>query len=127
MANIVIASVAFWANAKLILVGDCGKPEVVEFKARFKRLKTSERKTLEASLHEKTVSDAEFLDTVLVDWDLKDRQGNNVTYTENARAEMVEDWDGLEAALVTSYFENARLSREAAAIAKNSEAPSATT
>ena len=51
--SVVLASVAFWASAQLILVGDLGKPEVVDFKARFKRLKTSERKQLEADLADK--------------------------------------------------------------------------
>ena len=43
------------------------------------------------------------------------------------RAELVEDWDGFEAALVEAYFENGRKAREAAEVAKNSEPPSATT
>ncbi|MEO8120464.1 MAG: hypothetical protein ABI606_14250 [Rhodoferax sp.] len=124
---VVLASVAFWAAAKLTLVGDLGKPYVVEFKTRFKRLKTSERKQLEEDLKDKKISDKEFLDRLLMDWELKDARGTAVIHSEAVRAELVEDWDGLEAALVTSYFENARLAREAVEIAKNSEAPSATT
>jgi hypothetical protein len=125
--SVVLASVAFWASAQLILVGDLGKPEIVEFKARFKRLKTSERKQLEADLADKKISDKEFLDRLLVDWDLKDKAGNSVPYTERQREELVEDWDGFEAALVQAYFENGRKAREAAEVAKNSELPSATT
>lgn len=125
--SVVLASVAFWAGAQLILVGDLGKPEVVDFKARFKRLKTSERKQLEADLADKKITDKEFLDRLLVDWDLKDKSGNAVIYSEKQREELVEDWDGFEAALVQAYFDNGRKAREAAEVAKNSELPSATT
>lgn len=125
--SVVLASVAFWAGAQLILVGDLGKPEIVDFKARFKRLKTSERKQLEADLADKKISDKEFLDRLLVDWELKDKSGNAVIYSERQREELVEDWDGFEAALVQAYFENGRKAREAAEVAKNSELPSATT
>lgn len=125
--SVVLASVAFWAAGQLILVGDLGKPEIVDFKARFKRLKTSERKQLEADLTDKKITDKEFLDRVLVDWDLKDKAGSTVIYSEKQREELVEDWDGFEAALVQAYFENGRKAREAAEVAKNSELPSATT
>ena len=125
--SVVLASVAFWASAQLILVGDLGKPEVVDFKARFKRLKTSERKQLEADLADKKITDKEFLDRLLVDWDLKDKSGTAVIYSEKQREELVEDWDGFEAALVQAYFDNGRKAREAAEVAKNSELPSATT
>ena len=124
---VVLASVAFWAGAQLILVGDLGKPEIVDFKARFKRLKTSERKQLEAGLADKTITDKEFLDRLLVDWELKDKAGNSVPYTEQQRAELVEDWDGFEATLAEAYFDNGRKAREAAEVAKNSEPPFATT
>ena len=125
--SVVLASVAFWAGAQLILVGDLGKPEIVDFKARFKRLRTSERKQLESDLADKKITDKEFLDRLLVDWDLKDKSGTAVIYSEKQREELVEDWDGFEAALVQAYFDNGRKAREAAEVAKNSELPSATT
>jgi primosomal protein N'' len=125
--SVVLASVAFWAAGQLILVGDLGKPEIVDFKARFKRLKTSERKQLESDLAEKKITDKEFLDRLLVDWDLKDKTGTAVIHSEKQREELVEDWDGFEAALVQAYFENGRKAREAAEVAKNFELPSATT
>ena len=125
--SVVLASVAFWAAARLTLVGDLGNPEIVNFKARFKRLKTSERKQLEAELAAKKITDKEFLDRLLVDWELKDKAGNSVPYTEQQRAELVEDWDGFEAALAEAYFDNGRKAREAVEVAKNSEPPSATT
>ena len=76
---------------------------------------------------DKKITDKEFLDRLLVDWDLKDKSGNAVIYSERQREELVEDWDGFEAALVQAYFENGRKAREAAEVAKNSELPSATT
>ncbi|MBX9831977.1 MAG: hypothetical protein K2X78_02910 [Burkholderiaceae bacterium] len=125
--SVVLASVAFWANAQLALAGDLGAPEIVKFKARFKRLKTSERKQLDADLEAQKINDKEFLDRVLVDWELKDKAGEPVIYTERQREELVEDWDGLEEALVQAYFEHMRKVREALEVAKNSELPSATT
>lgn len=44
--TVVLASVAFWAPFTLALPGDDGKPELVEGRARFKRLKTSESRAL---------------------------------------------------------------------------------
>lgn len=124
--TVVLASIAYWAPVTLNLVGDDGKPEVVPFRARFKRLKTSERKQLDQELMGKTLTDEQFLDKLLLDWDIKDKTGTPVIYSKQVRAELVEDWDGLETALVTAWFTNARKSNETAAVAKNSEAPSAT-
>lgn len=125
--SVVLASVAFWANAQLALAGDLGAPEIVDFKVRFKRLKTSERKQLDEDLAAKKIDDKEFLDRVLVDWDLKDKAGEPVIYTERQREELVEDWDGFEEALVKAYFNHMHKVREALEVAKNSELPSATT
>lgn len=124
--TVVLASVAYWAHVEVPFVGDEGKPEVLKFRARYKRLKTSERKKLDEELKSPGIPDSEFLDRLLVDWDLKDKAGATVIYTPTVRAEVVEDWDGLEAALVTAFFVNARKSHEAAVAAKNSEALSAT-
>lgn len=124
--TVVLASVAYWAPVTLNLVGDDGKPEVVPFRARFKRLKTSERKQLDQELMGKTLTDEQFLDRLLLDWDIKDKTGAPVTYSRQVRTELVEDWDGLELALVTAWFDNIRKSNETAAVAKNSGAPSAT-
>lgn len=48
--TVVLASVAFWAPITYRLIGDDGKPEVVEGRARYKRLKTSERRALDRRL-----------------------------------------------------------------------------
>ena len=124
---VVLASVAYWAPVIFNLVGDDGKPEVIRFRARFKRLKTSQRKQLDQDMADKSITDEEFLNRVLVDWDLKDKTGASVIYSPATRAEQVEDWDGLEGALVTAWFTNAQECTKAATAAKNSGAPSATT
>ncbi|WOI46969.1 hypothetical protein [Acidovorax sp. BLS4] len=125
--TIVLASAAYWAPARYTLVGDDAKPCHVDFRVRFKRLKRSERQALEDQLTKKEIDDKVFLDRVLTDWELKDVRGQAVPYTEATRADLVEDWDGFEVALVQAFFDAGRKSREAAEIEKNSAAPSATT
>lgn len=120
----VIASVAIWAAVTLKLVGDEGTPEVIKFRARYRRLKTSERKAFVQKLMDKELTDADVLKLLLVDWDLKDKQGNAIAYTEATLAEMVEAWDGMEQALVTAWFDNNSANGKASE--KNSEAPSST-
>ena len=157
---VVLASAAFWAPVSYKLVGDDGEPSIVSFRARYKRLKTTERKELDrrlaagrmderarerlkaqlqlshltaddreeikAQLEATPADDKDFLDAVLVDWELTDLTRNRIPYTLATRAEVVEEWDGIEAALVTAYFDAGRKARQATEIAKNSEAPSAT-
>ena len=47
---VVLASAAFWAPVSYKLVGDDGEPSIVSFRARYKRLKTSERRALDRRL-----------------------------------------------------------------------------
>lgn len=162
---VILATIAFWASVTYQLPGDMGKPEKLDYKGRYKRLKTSERRRMQARLQAHRLSDdevlerlradkkleghwaeqlaaaesptsraalaqayrladSEFLDLVLVDWEIKDAQGAFVPHTPATRAELFEDWDGLEAAFVRGYFD-AFNSEEAGA--KNSAPPSATT
>jgi len=122
--SVVLASIAFWANGRLEITGDFGKAETIEFKARFKRLKSSERKSLTDRLLAGTITDTELLDLVLIDWELKSATGDFVAYTPANRSEVFEDWAGLEAQFVRTYFD--AISGKAAA-EKNSVAPSDTT
>jgi len=160
--TVVLASVAFWAPVTLQLIGDDGKPEVIQCRARYKRLKTTERKALdrriratrllpdvraairaklddpasgftareradvEADLAAVPISDAEFLAEVLVDWDLKDKGGEVIHFTAAAKAEVCEDWDGFEAALVRGYTDAQKAAANPKEQEKNSEAPSGT-
>ena len=48
--TVVLASVAFWAPVTNRLLGDDGQPETVQGRARYKRLKTSERRALDRRL-----------------------------------------------------------------------------
>lgn len=86
----------------------------------------SEKEELQLLLSAVPITDAELLNDLLVDWDLKDREGGFIPYTLAVREEQEEALDGLEAAIVTGYFEARREAVSPEAIAKNSEAPSAT-
>ncbi|MEG2047389.1 MAG: hypothetical protein RR100_11125 [Comamonas sp.] len=75
----------------------------------------------------KTMTDAEMLNDVLVDWDLHDHQGEFVPYTHATRTELEEDLDGLEGSLVKAYFDAINKPVTAEDVEKNSEAQSVTT
>jgi plasmid replication initiation protein len=146
----VIASTAYWAPVKFRFAGDNGVPETLEFRARFKRLKKSERIQLFARLEAsrqralagagqialteeqdkalpESITDAQFLDLLLIDWDLKDVNGAAIPYTSAVRAEQVEESAGLEGALVSAWFMADAAVNSAMGTEKNSAAPSATT
>ncbi|WP_087864670.1 hypothetical protein [Comamonas thiooxydans] len=153
---VILASVAFWTSVTFARVGDDDKPEVLKFRARFKRLKKSERVALnhrvaamgmtaevrqsiqkliddpatdahqrdfwKARLDAKTMTDAELLNEVLVDWELRDSKDQFVAYTPAARAELEEDLDGIETSLVKAYFDAVNKPVTAEEVEKNSEA-----
>lgn len=159
--TVILASVAFWAPVTFARVGDDGQPEVLKFRARYKRLKKSERVALEhsvaawgmttevrdsiqklidnpatdarqrefwqARLAAKTMTDAELLNDLLVDWELTDHNGQFVAYTPATRAEQEELLDGLEGSLVKAYFDAINKPVTAEDVEKNSEAQSVTT
>lgn len=160
--TVVLASVAFWFPFTYRLIGDDGKPEEVKGRARFKRLKKSERQALdrriyansltpeirktlreqlaaqdcpfnkreraevEAGLAAETLTDAELLTELLVDWELKDRQGTPILYSPAAVAEACEEWDGLESDIVRGYNAARAAAFDPKAVEKNSEPPPAT-
>ncbi|WP_324622726.1 phage tail assembly chaperone [Delftia lacustris] len=160
---VILASCAFWAPVKFVIPGDDAKPEIINFKARFKRLSRKERKALERRVgansltaevrkiiserlgnpeHKHTakdreeiqlrveadpIDDDEFLREVLVDWDLKDKQGKVVVFSLAALEELADEWDGIEPALVNAYFDARRAATSPEAVQKNSDEPSATT
>ena len=73
----------------------------------------------------KPITDTELLDQVLLDWQgLADEAGSPVSYSPAERLAANEEWFGLEAAMVRSYFDNAFPNARTAA--KNSGAPRAT-
>lgn len=159
--TVILASIGFWTAVTFARVGDDGKPEVLKFRARFKRIKKSERVALDHRvaalgltaevrqsiqkmiddpatdshqrkfwtdrLAAKTMTDAELLNNVMIDWDLHDHIGAFVPYTAATRMELEEDLDGLEGCLVKTYFDAINQSVTAKEVEKNSEAQSATT
>lgn len=159
--TVVLSKVAFWAPVTFTRVGDDGKPETLNFRARYKHLKKSvrldldrrlqaihlnaevrkdlvqrmedpatpeyQRKEIRLMLDAKQITDAEFLNEVLCDWELTDSDGKFIPYTEAARAELEEELDGLEIALFRAYQKARQNAAAPAAVEKNSEQPSATT
>lgn len=161
--TVVLASAAFWAPVTYRLIGDAGQPETIKGRARYRRLKTSERRALDrriranrltpdlrasiqrqmdapdsaftarerteiaADLAAEPITDEQFLAEVLVDWDFKDQSGQSLPpYTIATRAEVCEDWDGFEAALVRGYTDAQAAALSPKETEKNSEAPSGT-
>lgn len=161
-AAVVLASVAFWVPFSYTIVGDDAKPETTKGRARFKRLKTSERialdarlaangmsaevrkvlrdrlddptnkmtrkvrAQLEANLAAEPIDHDEFLREMLVDLEIKDKRGESIPYSIAKVAEICEDWDGFDAALVASYFDARREALDPKAVEKNSGEPSGT-
>ena len=85
--------------------------------------KEKERKDLKAKLDAEPATDQDYLDALLVDWELKGKDGERIDYTPTIRAELIDAWDGLEEALVLGHVNAMHATREAV---KNSGAPSAT-
>ena len=159
--SVILASVAFWSPVTFARVGDDGKPEVLKFRTRFKRLRKSERialnhrvaamaitpevresiqKLIDAPgtdehqrkfwkdrLAAKPMTDAELLNDIAVDWDLRNLKGEFVAYTPAIRAELEEELDGVEGAMVKAYFDATNAPVTAEDVEKSSEAQSATT
>lgn len=143
--TVVLAPVAFWAPCILSLPGDDGQPVVVNYRARFKRLKRTERVELERRMHASRITyeaalrgetapaadvppitDAEIITMLMVDLDLTDKTGIRVIYTPSVVAELSEEWDGFEAATVMGYFNALKLQADPQMTAKNSGPQSAT-
>lgn len=84
------------------------------------------RAELRLKLEAKPMDDEEFLNLMILDWDLKGHDGKPIIYTPKERAEQEEKWDGLEEAMAAGYFKALKESVTPEAIAKNSAAQSAT-
>jgi len=98
--------------------------KVLEERVRDPKTRAKEKAHIEAQLAAEPISDGEYLDAVLVDWDLKDKDGMLIPFTPANRAEQIEALDGLEAALVWGYVNARRAAEQAAETAKNSGKPS---
>ncbi len=84
------------------------------------------RADLRLKLGAQPMDDEEFLNLMILDWDLKGPDGKPIVYTRQERADQEEKWDGLETAMVNGYFKAVKESVTPEAIAKNSGAQSAT-
>ena len=130
-----LAPETFLVKGKLTIPGEDGEPLVIEFAGRYKRLLRSERERLDKQLNKRAFealpadrrtpymteqlegplkkvkpfgTDAEFLDLLLVGWQLKDAAGEPIEFNPEHRAEVFEQVDGLESAFVGAYFEGRR-------------------
>lgn len=97
----------FSAPVVMRLPGDEGGVVEVKFSAVFRRLNKSENLSLQARLTAQTITDAEVLDLVLVDWTgLVDEADMPFVFNDGNRAAAVEEWPRFEASIVLSYFEH---------------------
>lgn len=150
MAVILTRNPAYWADGFYVIPDQPGKPIVIDFQLRFKHLRKPERKELDQRLEVNArryrerlqaiserkpdpgftpeILDKEVLDLVLVDWSgFQDEGGSPAIYTPAARAQLVDDFPGIEAAFVAAYLQSRDPDQKREAAAKNSEAPSSTT
>lgn len=100
--------------------------KVLQERASDPKTHAKEKTLMEAQLAAETITDAEYLDIVLVDWDLKDKDGTPIPFTPANRAEQAEALDGLESALLWGYVNARRTAEQAGNAAKNYGKPSGT-
>ena len=150
MAVILTKNPAYWAEGFFVLPDQPGRPIVIDFRLRFKRLKKADVEALDQRIRINNqrhqawlravvageapamptldITDREVLDTVLVDWEgFSAEDGTAAMYTEAARAQLCDDYPGIEAAMVRAWLESRHPAQEREAAAKNSEALPATT
>lgn len=150
MAVILTRNPAYWAEGFYVIPDEPGKPVVVDFRLRFRHLKGAERKELDRRIEINAqryrerlqalaagkaapdfvpeILDKEVLDLVLLDWSgFRDEEGRAAMYTPAARAQLVEDFPGIEGAFVAAYMQSRDPEQKRDAAAKNSEVPSGTT
>lgn len=86
------------------------------------KTKAKDRDNLRAALEAEPMDDEEFLNTMVIDWELKDREGKFIAYAIKERQEQEEELDGLETAIVQAFFNARKEALTPEAIAKNSGA-----
>lgn len=150
MSVVLTKTPAYWADAFFVLPDQPGRPMVIEFRLRFKRLRKTESEELNRRIRINSdrhqaqlramidgkpvpelqieVTDAQVLDAVLVDWEgFTAEDGTAAMYTVAARNQLCEDYPGIEAAMVRAWLESRHPDQQRAATEKNSEPPAATT
>lgn len=117
MAIVITKNPCFWAPAFLVIPADEGTI-TFKFRLRFKRLPTERNREIlraigamppeEGKPKPAPITDRELLDEVLADWDkFTDEDGKPVPYTPAARAQVVADYFGMEAAMARSFIDHA--------------------
>lgn len=150
MAVILTKTPAYWAEGFFVLPDQPGRPIVIDFRLRFKRLKKAEVVELDRRIRINTerhqaqlraivagepapevvpeITDAELLDQVLADWEgFTTEDGTAAMYSPALRAQLCDDYPGIEAAMVRSWLESRQPAQQREAAVKNSEALPSTT
>lgn len=150
MSVILTKNPAYWADGFFVIPDQPGRPIVIDFRLRFKRLKKSEADELDRRIRINSerhqaqlraivagepvpemvpeITDKEVLDAVLVDWEgFNAEDGTAAMYTVAARAQLCDDYPGMEAAMVRAWLESRHPAQQREAAIKNSEVPSGTT
>ena len=79
-----------------------------------------DREELRLGLEAERISNEEFIELYLTDWDIKDQDGNPIAFSPENLKEVFEELDGLPAALVKAYDQAVIQAANPAAIEKNS-------
>ena len=150
MAVVLTKNPAYWAEGFFVIPDQPGRPIVIDFRLRFKRLKKAEADELDRRIrinseHHQAqlraivenrpvpqfvpeITDKEVLDAVLVDWEgFNAEDGTAAMYTDATRTQLCDDYPGMEAAMVRAWLESRQPAQQREAAAKNSEALPATT
>lgn len=150
MSVILTKNPAYWADGFFVIPDQPGRPIVIDFRLRFKRLKKAEADELDRRIRINSerhqaqlraivagepvpemvpeITDKEVLDAVLVDWEgFNAEDGTAAMYTVAARAQLCDDYPGMEAAMVRAWLESRHPAQQREAATKNSVVPSGTT
>lgn len=150
--SVICATAGFWAPCTYQYVGDDLQLITKPFRVRWKRLKKTERKAMDArlgarmallrlqsgvptslteddiaALREKAITEEQFLLEMVLDWELTDARNQPLAYSEKELSETAEQNDGIDVQMFNSYFEAMAEMANPKALAKNSGAPSDTT
>lgn len=148
---VILSTAGFWAPAVYKVPGDDLSVTSTKLRIRWKRLSRTDRKAMDArlaaridlmrislavntatpadteALKELAITEQQFLEEMIVDWELADARGQAVPYTLQELRETCDLNDGFDVQLFSSYFEALGKLNQPREIEKNSDAPSDTT
>lgn len=100
---------SYTAPVAVKMPGDKGKFTTVKFNARFKRVSLTEFEALNAAIREKTMTDAQLIDEVLVGWgDVENKNGEPVEFTPE-NLEVLLDIFPVRPSIVQAFFDSIHL------------------